>query len=110
MLKLVRIGDGATLQVQAPKKRIFISVPPHIKDKAVVWYPGATVAQIERSIARAAGLPDNAAIELRDGDDVVVLSPTIPNDIHLWVVNTVLRPSPATAPRERPQATGSRVL
>jgi len=108
--RLDQIGDGATLQVQAPKKRIFISVPPHIKDKAVVWYPGATVAQIERSIARAAGLPDNAAIELRDGDDVVVLSPTIPNDIHLWVVNTVLRPSPATAPRERPQATGSRVL
>jgi hypothetical protein len=35
----------------------------------VVWYAGATASQIERSIAKAAGLGE-APIECRDGEDV----------------------------------------
>ena len=38
--------------------------------QAVVWYAGATASQIERSIAKAAGLGE-APIECRDGEDVV---------------------------------------
>ncbi|CAJ1331286.1 unnamed protein product, partial [Effrenium voratum] len=80
-----QIHDGATLHVHVPKKRIFISVPPNIKHKAVVWYAGATASQIERSIAKAAGFEPAAPVELRDGEDVVVLSTSLPNDIHLEV-------------------------
>ncbi|CAL1173557.1 unnamed protein product [Cladocopium goreaui] len=63
-----QISDGSTLQVHVPKKRVFISAP-NVKNKAVVWYAGATASQIERSIAKAAGLGE-APIECRDGEDV----------------------------------------
>lgn len=78
-----QISDGSTLQVHVPKKRVFISAP-NVKNKAVVWYAGATASQIERSIAKAAGLGE-APIECRDGEDVVVLSTNMPNDLHLEV-------------------------
>eukprot|EP00435_Cladocopium_sp_Y103_P057503 s749_g19.t2 len=80
-----QIGDGSTLQVHVPKKRVFISAP-NVKNKAVVWYAGATASQIERSIAKAAGFTgQEASIECRDGEDVVVLSTNMPNDLHLEV-------------------------
>lgn len=46
-------------------------------------YAGASVAQIERAIAKAAQV--ESPFELRDGSDVVVLSTSLPNDLHLEV-------------------------
>lgn len=50
-----------------------------------MWYPGATVEQIEKAIAKAAGFPAGTPIELRDGEAAIVLSTTIPNDTLLEV-------------------------
>eukprot|EP00440_Ansanella_granifera_P040593 gb/GFBE01044027.1/.p1 GENE.gb/GFBE01044027.1/~~gb/GFBE01044027.1/.p1 ORF type:complete len:548 (+),score=72.37 gb/GFBE01044027.1/:1-1644(+) len=83
---LDQVQDGAIVAVHIPRRRIYISGPPGIRNKAVMWYPGATAEQIEKSIAKAAGFPPGTAIELRDGEATVVLSTTIPNDTHLEVV------------------------
>jgi len=83
--RLEQLDDGATIYVSVPRRRIYISVPPDIRKKAVVWYPGSTVEQIERAIAKAAGFSSGTPIELRDGEATVVLSTTIPNDTHLEV-------------------------
>ncbi|CAK9070664.1 unnamed protein product [Durusdinium trenchii] len=81
--RLEQISTGQRVAVASAKKRIFISAQG-VKNKAVVWYAGATVQQIERAIAKAANL-EEGAIELRDGEDVVVLSTSLPNDLHLEV-------------------------
>jgi len=102
---LNQLHSGASVCVHVPRRSIFISVPPDIKKKAVMWYPGAAVEQIERAIAKAAGLPVGTHIELRDGDATVVLSTTIPNDTHLEVVPFVERPAaPSVAPCATPSA------
>jgi len=100
---LDQLSSGASVCVHVPRRSIFISMPPDIKKKAVMWYPGAAVEQIERAIAKAAGLPVGTHIELRDGDAAVVLSTTIPNDTHLEVVPFVERPT-ASAPSATPSA------
>lgn len=74
------------LFVVVPKRRIFINVLPDIKKKAVLWYEGATLEQIERAIAKAAGFPPDALIELLEGDACLVLSESIPNDTEVEVV------------------------
>eukprot|EP00913_Durusdinium_trenchii_P014351 g13461.t1 len=79
--RLEQISTGQRVAVASAKKRIFISAQG-VKNKAVVWYAGATVQQIERAIAKAANL-EEGAIELRE--DVVVLSTSLPNDLHLEV-------------------------
>eukprot|EP00929_Paragymnodinium_shiwhaense_P046816 TRINITY_DN23815_c0_g2_i2.p1 TRINITY_DN23815_c0_g2~~TRINITY_DN23815_c0_g2_i2.p1 ORF type:complete len:572 (+),score=87.34 TRINITY_DN23815_c0_g2_i2:136-1851(+) len=88
---LEQLYSGASLTVHVPRRRIFISMAPDIRKKAVMWYPGATVDQIERAIAKAAGLPTGAPIELRDGEVAIVLSTSIPNDMHLEVAPYVER-------------------
>merc|ERR1719331_3762865 len=79
---------------------------PDIHKKAVIWYPGSTVEQIEKAIAKAAGLPPGTAVELRDGEATVVLSTTIPNDTHLDVYPyTEAAPAaPSFQPPERSRA------
>lgn len=112
---LEQLQDGAAVCVHVPRRRIFISVPPHIEKKAVMWYPGAAVEQIERAIAKAAGFPPGTQIELRDGEAAVVLSTTIPNDTHLEVAAFVERAPAAhaappmvaaSAPAPAPAGTG----
>mmetsp|Transcript_37306 Transcript_37306/g.79234 ORF Transcript_37306/g.79234 Transcript_37306/m.79234 type:complete len:552 (+) Transcript_37306:64-1719(+) len=89
--RLEQLHNGAAVSVHVPRRCIYISVPPDIKKKAVMWYPGAAVEQIERAIAKAAGFAPGTPIELRDGEAVVVLSTTIPNDTHLEVAPFVER-------------------
>jgi WD40 repeat protein len=84
---LDQLHDGASVSVHVPRRRIYITTPLDTEKKAVMWYPGATVEQIERAITKAAGFPAGTAIELHDGDldAAVVLSTTIPNETHLEV-------------------------
>lgn len=106
---LDQLRSGASVCIHVPRRRIYISVPPEIKQKAVMWYPGAAVEQIEKAIAKAAGLPVGTSIELRDGEATVVLSTTIPNDTHLEVVACVERPLTASvAPTSTPSASARR--
>mmetsp|Transcript_47238 Transcript_47238/g.101115 ORF Transcript_47238/g.101115 Transcript_47238/m.101115 type:complete len:575 (+) Transcript_47238:113-1837(+) len=84
--RLDQLFDGAEVAVQVPRRRIYISVPDYVEKKAVMWYPGATVDQIEKAIAKAAGFQAGTPIELREGEASVVLSTTIPNDTHLEVI------------------------
>eukprot|EP00930_Biecheleria_cincta_P059695 TRINITY_DN45418_c0_g1_i1.p1 TRINITY_DN45418_c0_g1~~TRINITY_DN45418_c0_g1_i1.p1 ORF type:complete len:547 (-),score=63.00 TRINITY_DN45418_c0_g1_i1:170-1810(-) len=100
--RLDQLHSGATLRVHIPKRCIYISVPPHIRKKAVTWYAGATTDQLERSIAKAAGFSPGTPIELRDGEATVVLSTTIPNDTHLEVVAYTMEP----VMREQPAPSG----
>lgn len=93
-----QIADGFTLQVHVPKKRVFVSAA-NVKNKAVVWYAGATASQIERSIAKAAGFGEDQ-IECRDGEDVVVLSTNMPNDLHLEVIASTRRARSGTGSGE----------
>jgi len=93
-----QLEDGSFVRVHVPRRHIYISVPPDIKKKAVMWYPGATVDQIERAIAKAAGFPAGTAVELHDGEATVVLSTTIPNDTHLEVAPFAQRRSAVTVP------------
>lgn len=80
-----QLQTGAVLSVHVPRRRVYISAPPDVKKKAVMWYPGSTLEEIERAIAKTAGFPAGTPIELRDGDATVVLSTTIPNETHLEV-------------------------
>mmetsp|Transcript_117139 Transcript_117139/g.326344 ORF Transcript_117139/g.326344 Transcript_117139/m.326344 type:complete len:554 (-) Transcript_117139:82-1743(-) len=95
--RLDQLQNGSFVCVHVPRRRIFISMPPDIKKKAVMWYPGATVEQIERAIAKAAGFPAGTSVELRDGEATIVLSTTIPNDTHLEVAPFVERRAPPPA-------------
>lgn len=102
--RLDQLQNGSALVVSIPRRRIFVSMPPHIEKKAVIWYPGSTVDQIEKAIAKAAGFPAGTAIELRDGEATVVLSTTIPNDTHLYVqpyAEEAMAPVAQVAPAER---------
>lgn len=103
--RLDQLQDDSSITVNVPRRRIYISMPPDILKKAVIWYPGSTVEQIENAIAKAAGLPAGTPVELRDGEATVVLSTTIPNDTHLHVrAYTEVAPSmpgPAFQPPER---------
>lgn len=81
-----QLYDGAVVTIHVPRRHILISMQPDIRRKAVMWYPGSTVDQIERAIAKAAGLQAGTPIELRDGQATVVLSTSIPNDTHLEVI------------------------
>jgi len=102
--RLEQLHNNATVSVVVPRRRIYISVHPGIKKKAVMWYPGATVEQIEKTIIKAAGFPNGTLVELRDGEATVVLSPTIPNDSHFDVV-----PLAERARRHAPELPASRV-
>eukprot|EP00928_Gymnodinium_smaydae_P085115 TRINITY_DN6843_c0_g1_i1.p1 TRINITY_DN6843_c0_g1~~TRINITY_DN6843_c0_g1_i1.p1 ORF type:complete len:547 (-),score=54.57 TRINITY_DN6843_c0_g1_i1:156-1796(-) len=82
---LDQVSNGSTVHVHTPFRRIFISVTPEIRRKAVVWYPGTPVEEIERAITKAAGFPTGTPIELLDGEAAVALSVSIPNDTHLEV-------------------------
>eukprot|EP00927_Polykrikos_kofoidii_P039644 TRINITY_DN3398_c0_g1_i5.p1 TRINITY_DN3398_c0_g1~~TRINITY_DN3398_c0_g1_i5.p1 ORF type:complete len:558 (+),score=96.82 TRINITY_DN3398_c0_g1_i5:119-1792(+) len=95
-----QLQSGATLSVIVPRRRIFISMLPDIRKKAVMWYPGATVDQIEVAIVKAAGLPMGTVVELRDGEANIVLSESIPNETHLEV--SVYVPDKAAPVVERP--------
>lgn len=87
MLETVgQLYDGAVLRVAVPRRRIFVSMGNIIREKSVVWYPGATADQIEKAIVKACGLPLDTSIELLDGDVAVVISATIPNDSSFSVV------------------------
>jgi len=77
---------GASLRVTVPRRRIFVSLEGGVRDRPVVWYPGASAEQIENAIVKACGLPLSTPIELLDGDVAVVISATIPNDLALMVV------------------------
>mmetsp|Transcript_89409 Transcript_89409/g.208169 ORF Transcript_89409/g.208169 Transcript_89409/m.208169 type:complete len:538 (+) Transcript_89409:125-1738(+) len=108
--RLEQLQSGSFVCVHIPRRRIYISVPPDIKKKAVMWYPGATVDQIERAIAKAAGFPVGTSVELRDGEAVVVLSTTIPNDTQLEVTPYQERrslPSHTPTPSAASSAPGS---
>jgi len=83
--RLDQLQSGAAISVHVPRRRIYISMLPDIQKKAVIWYPGSTVDQIEKAIAKAAGLPAGTPVELRDEEATVVLSTTFPNDTHLHV-------------------------
>mmetsp|Transcript_120349 Transcript_120349/g.190693 ORF Transcript_120349/g.190693 Transcript_120349/m.190693 type:complete len:545 (-) Transcript_120349:41-1675(-) len=96
--RLEQLQNGSAIVVSVPRRRIYISMPPHIHNKAVIWYPGSTVDQIEKAIAKAAGFSAGTAIELRDGEATVVLSTTIPNDTHLEIRPYAEEPPLAPAP------------
>lgn len=81
---LEQLFDGASLKVLVPRRRIFVSLDG--RTRPIVWYPGSTPEQIENTVVKACGLPTGTSIELLDGDTVVVISPTIPNDTQLTVV------------------------
>merc|ERR1712232_1492171 len=83
--RVEQLRSGAALQVQIPRRRIYITVPPDGQQKAVVWFPGATLDHIERHIAKVAGFPAETPVELFDGEVSVALSVSIPNDTHLEV-------------------------
>jgi len=104
--------DGATVHVHVPRRRIFITVPPDNQQKAVMWYPGATADQIERTIGKAAGFPPGTPVELRDGDASVVLSTSIPNDTVLevapWTESTERTSQRSGAPAVAPPAAAAR--
>lgn len=98
--RLDQVKSGSLIVLCVPRRRIFISMPPEIRKKAVTWYPGAKVEQIEKAIVKAAGLPLSTAIELRDGDAIVALSDDLPNDTHLEVgVYAERRPEPRSRGR-----------
>lgn len=104
--RLDQLQNGSAISINVPRRRIYISMPPDIRKKAVIWYPGSTVDQIEKAIAKAAGFSTGTAIELRDGEATVVLSTTIPNDTHLEVrpyAEVAQTPTPQLAERERPR-------
>lgn len=103
--RLDQLQNDAIVSVSVPKRRIFISMTPDIQKKAVIWYPGSTVDEIEKAIAKAAGLPAGTAVELQDGEATVVLSTTIPNDTHLDIrPYVVAAPAvPSFQPPERPR-------
>lgn len=101
--RLEQLEDGAFVRIHVPRRRIYISVSPDIKKKAVMWYPGATVDQIEKAIAKAAGFPAGTAVELRDGEATVVLSTTIPNETHLEVAPFAERRAPVPQPQTQTQ-------
>lgn len=100
--RLDQLQTGSAISVSAPRRRIYISMQPDIRKKAVIWYPGSTVDQIEKAIAKAAGLSAGTAVELLDGEATVVLSTTIPNDTHLEV-RPYLEVAPVFQPPERPR-------
>mmetsp|Transcript_8911 Transcript_8911/g.19607 ORF Transcript_8911/g.19607 Transcript_8911/m.19607 type:complete len:536 (-) Transcript_8911:97-1704(-) len=103
--RLEQLRSGATVVIHVPRRRIFISVSAAgIRKKAVMWYPGATVKEVEVAIAKAAGFPAGTQVELMDGEAVVVLSTTIPNDTHLEVAAYEVRSCSAGADRARKPA------
>mmetsp|Transcript_6262 Transcript_6262/g.11631 ORF Transcript_6262/g.11631 Transcript_6262/m.11631 type:complete len:548 (+) Transcript_6262:156-1799(+) len=82
-----QLYDGASLRITVPRRRIFVSLNGHLKNRPVVWYPGAAAEQIESAVCKACGLPNGTAIELFEEDSTsVVISATIPNDSKFTVV------------------------
>lgn len=84
--RVEQLFDGARLRVLVPRRRIFVSLGTTVRERPIVWYPNATVEQIELAIVKACGLPLGTPIEVFEGEDAVVLSPSIPNDTSVTVV------------------------
>jgi len=85
--KTGQLMEGGSLKVAAvPKRRILVSLQGAGDQRAVAWYPGATAEQIESAVAKACSLPVGTPIELLDGDEAVVVSPSIPDGSALTVV------------------------
>lgn len=101
--RVSQVKNGSLIVLCVPRHRIFISLPPDIKRKAVTWYAGTKVEQIEKAIVKAAGLPLGTAIELRDAETIVALSEDLPNDTHLEVAVYVER---KPEPRSRGRTSG----
>mmetsp|Transcript_19508 Transcript_19508/g.56750 ORF Transcript_19508/g.56750 Transcript_19508/m.56750 type:complete len:571 (-) Transcript_19508:141-1853(-) len=86
-----QLHDGASLQVAVPRRRVYVSRHDGgVRDKPVVWYPGAGADQIEAAIVKACGFPMGTPVELLEGNVAVVISATIPNEMSLTVVPLAL--------------------
>lgn len=100
-----QLYDGASLRITVPRRRIFVSLNGHVRNKPVVWYPGAAAEQIEAAVCKACGLPTGTPIELVEEDKTVVISATIPNDSKFTVVPNY--PEPAVGSTTGGSTTGT---
>jgi len=84
--RVEQLYDGAVLRVTVPRRQVFVNLGAAVRNKPIIWYPGASAEQIECAIVKACGLPLGTPIEILNGEDALVISATIPNDSVLTVM------------------------